>query len=65
MQQQIEDEIKDELTLADEQYQREKQAHDEIKQKRKIQTIRKVYLTFQSLLICFLIIIERSKKTFR
>ncbi len=42
MQQQIEEEIEDEITLADEQYQREKEAYQQIVQKRKIQRIRKV-----------------------
>jgi hypothetical protein len=62
MQQQIEEEIEDEIALADEQYQREKQAHEEIKQKRKIQTIRKVYLTFQSLLILFFYYYRKKQK---
>ncbi len=42
MQQQIEEEIEDEITLADEEYQREKQIHAEIVKKRKLQGIRKV-----------------------
>jgi hypothetical protein len=42
MQQQIEEEIEDEILLADEQYQREKEAHAQIVKKRKLQAIRKV-----------------------
>jgi hypothetical protein len=44
MQQQIEEEIEDEIALADEQYQREKAAYAEIAKKRKLQGIRKVNL---------------------
>jgi len=42
MQQQIEEEIEDEIALADEQYQREKEVYQQILHKRKIQRIRKV-----------------------
>jgi endonuclease III-like uncharacterized protein len=44
MQQQIEEEIEDEIALADEQYQREKEAYSQIMKKRKLQGIRKVDL---------------------
>ena len=43
MQQQIEEEIEDEITLADEQYQREKEAYGQLVKKRKLQAIRKVH----------------------
>jgi hypothetical protein len=42
MQQQIEEEIEDEIALANEQYQREKDAYSQIMKKRKLQGIRKV-----------------------
>ena len=42
MQKQIEEEIEDEIVLADEQYQQAKAAHAEIAKKRKLQGIRKV-----------------------
>ncbi|CAF3689292.1 unnamed protein product [Rotaria sordida] len=41
IQQQIEEEIEDEITLADEQYQREKEAHTKIVRNRKLQETRK------------------------
>jgi len=44
MQQQIEEEIEDEIALADEQYQREKEAYSQIMRKRKLQGTRKVDL---------------------
>jgi hypothetical protein len=44
MQQQIEEEIEDEIALADEQYQRDKEAYSQIVKKRKLQGIRKVKL---------------------
>ncbi len=42
MQQQIEEEIEDEIALADEEYQKEKEAYAAIVKKRKLQAIRKV-----------------------
>ncbi len=42
MQQQIEEEIEDEIALADEEYQRAKAAYDAMAKKRKLQGIRKV-----------------------
>ena len=44
MQQQIEEEIEDEIALADEEYQQAKKAHAEIIKKRKLQAIRRVDL---------------------
>lgn len=46
MKQQIEDEIADEIALAEEQYQREKEAHAQIARKRKLQDTRKVNFHF-------------------
>ena len=42
MQKQIEEEIEDDIVLADEEYQRAKAAHSDIVKKRKLQNIRKV-----------------------
>ena len=42
MQKQIEEEIQDEIVLADEEYQRARAAHSDIVKKRKLQNIRKV-----------------------
>jgi len=54
MQQQIEEEIEDEIALADEQYQREKEAYQQILHKRKIQRIRKVdWIDFEFFLNTF------------
>ena len=46
MQQQIEEEITDEIALAEEQYQHEKEAHSLIARKRKLQDTRKVNFDF-------------------
>lgn len=66
MQREIEEEIEDEITLADEQFRREKEVHAQIVKKRKLQTIRKVY--FVQLLVTFIdffSFIERGKKACR
>jgi hypothetical protein len=61
MQQQIEEEIEDEITLADEQYQREKEAYQQIVQKRKIQRIRKVdWIDFEFFLMHFILIYRKK-----
>lgn len=68
MQQQIEEEIEDEIALANEQYQREKDAYSQIMKKRKNQGIRKVdwkrKLSF-SIQLFFEYFIEKNKRRFR
>ena len=54
MQQQIEEEIEDEIILADEQYQQEKEAHTQIVRNRKLQSIRKVGLMYIYIYFAFI-----------